>query len=78
MLNPFDLQMPATENVADRVEWAGERIADVAEGLLGGEHGWLVWNIIVGWADLCFEDDRRQYHALAGQLSTLLRNQEAA
>jgi hypothetical protein len=74
MTNCFDMQMPATQTVADRIEWAGERIADVAEGLLSGESGWFVWATIVGWADLCDEDSRRQYQNLAGRIADLLRN----
>jgi hypothetical protein len=78
MTNPFDMPMPATTNVADRVEWAGERLADIAEGLLSGDGGWLVWNIIVGWADLCDDNARRQYLDLATRIADMLRNQEAA
>ncbi len=78
MTDPFEMQMPATQSVADRIEWAGERIADVAEGLLSGDAGWFVWATIVGWGDLCTADERRQYIDLSGRIAEMLRNQEAA
>jgi hypothetical protein len=78
MTNLNAMQLPATQSVTDRVEWAGERLADVAEGLLGGDDGWAVWATIVGWADLCSDDARRQYQDLAGRIADMLRNQEAA
>lgn len=78
MAKHFEMEMPVTQSVADRVEWAGERIADVAEGLLSGEGGWFVWATIVGWADLCDDEARRQYQSLAGRIADMLRNQEAA
>ena len=77
MTNLFDMPMPAQHATA-RVEWAGERIADVAEGLLNAEAGWFVWATIVGWSDLCSEDERRQYLNLSGRIAEMVRNQEAA
>lgn len=72
MTNLFEMPMPA-QNVTDRIEWAGERLADVAEGLLSGEAGWFVWATIVGWGDLCTADERRQYIDFAGRIAEMLQ-----
>jgi hypothetical protein len=66
-----NLELPTTASATDRIYWAGERIADLADGAIDSATGWLVWNVVVGWTDLCSEDERRQYRALALQIATL-------
>lgn len=78
MTNYFDLELPADESVATRIEWAGERYADLAEGLLTPDVGWFIWQYIVGWTDLCTDEERRQYNAIAKNISDLLRANEDA
>jgi hypothetical protein len=65
------LQTPATTDCAARIEWAGERIADLCDGTLGASYAAMVWNYVVGWMDLCTEDERRQYGALAHRVQDL-------
>jgi hypothetical protein len=74
--DPFSIELPKTKDVNDRIEWAGERITDVVEGILTGENAWWIWSTIIGWADLANENDRRQYLALANALSDILKNHE--
>lgn len=64
-------EQPPPEDVEGRIEWAGERYADLAEGKLAREEAGLLWAIVVGWADLATDDERRQYLTLARQLSEL-------
>jgi hypothetical protein len=71
----FDLEMPADDRISTRLDWAGERLWDINEGLLPETVGWFVWNVVVGWADLCSADERRQYLALAANLQSALRKE---
>ena len=72
-----DLELPADNTAATRSEWAGERYADLCEGLMTPEVGWFVWNVIVGWTDLgATEDEKRQYNEMAKAVSQLLRSNE--
>ena len=72
-MNYFDLEMPADESVETRIEWAGERYADLCEGIIPLDVGRFIWNVVVGWSDLCSEADRRQYNAMAKNFSDFLR-----
>lgn len=72
----FDLAMPTDTTCATRIEWAGERHADLVEGLLPNEAGWFIWATIVGWADLCRASERRQYLAMAKNFAELLQARE--
>lgn len=72
----FDLELPADNTVETRIAWAGERLWDYHEGLLPKEVGWFVWNAIVGWADLCTADERRQYLAMARELQQALQGEQ--
>lgn len=55
-----------------RIVWAGERIADLAEGKFTSEQAWYVWNVIVGWLDV---DDghANEYRTLARMVQGLAR-----
>jgi len=66
------LTTPTGTTAAERIEWAGERIADLAEGKLTKSEASIVWNYLVGWSDLCSEDERRQYLALARSVQELM------
>jgi hypothetical protein len=72
----LDLEFPTDNSLAARIEWAGERIADISEGLLSADVGWFVWNLIVGWSDLATSEERRQYLAVARVVEELLRGME--
>lgn len=65
MMYEFEVELPVEADVATRIEWAGERYADLAEGILPPEIAPLLWNIVVGWMDLCDDEDRRQYKGMA-------------
>ena len=69
----LDLEFPTDNSLPTRIEWAGERIADISEGLLSADVGWFVWNLIVGWSDLATTEERRQYLAVARVVEELLR-----
>lgn len=73
MPQAFDLEMPTDTSCSTRIEWAGERQADLAEGLIPDDVGWFIWATLVGWADLCGDSDRRQYHAMAKNFAELLQ-----
>ena len=45
----------------------------MVEGTLDKEDSTFVWATIVGWADLCSDDERRQYHELAKSFSSLMQ-----
>ena len=74
----YELPLPCDNTIATRLEWAGERYADLVEGQCSPEIGWFVWNAVMGWTDLCSEDERRQYLAMANQLEEYLHGQEGA
>ena len=72
-----DLELPADNSAATRIEWAGERYADLCEGLLTSDVGWFVWNVIVGWTDLgATDDEKTAYLAMAQNFAELLRATE--
>jgi hypothetical protein len=72
-----DLELPADNTAATRIEWAGERYADLCEGLLTPDVGWFVWNVIVGWTDLgATNDEKTAYLAMAQNFADLLRATE--
>jgi len=56
-----------------RLEWAGERIWDLAEGKLDQEDTQFVIGQLQGWADVAADNERREYRALAGQMQDLYR-----
>jgi hypothetical protein len=72
MTSYADIALPTDSKIATRLAWAGERIWDVAEGILSVEAGRYVETVIIGWSDLCSADDKAQYLALATQLNCLL------
>lgn len=72
MAKYLDLELPGT-NVNERVEWAGERYADLCEGLLERDMGWFIWGVIVGWSDVGTADEKRQYRELGKNFEQLLR-----
>jgi len=79
MSNPFEMQKPATQSVTDRIEWAGERFADLAEGKLSIAEADFVVAYVYGWSDLCDVDSKRQYREMARNISELLSSiREAA
>jgi hypothetical protein len=72
----LDREFPMDNSLPARIEWAGERIADISEGLLSADEGWFVWNMVVGWSDLATSEERRQYLAVARVVEELLRGVE--
>lgn len=70
-----DLELPADESAATRIEWAGERYADLAEGVIPDDVGWFIWQYIVGWTDIgANEDEKRAYLAMSANFSDLLQS----
>jgi len=68
------LKLPANTHSTTRIAWAGERYADLCEGLMTPDVGWYVWNIIVGWTDLgATSAEEKAYKALAKQFADLLQ-----
>lgn len=60
-----DLEMPRDTRPETRVEWAGERIADMAEGKIKRQtDAALIANVIVGWMDV-LDGHQGQYLQLA-------------
>jgi hypothetical protein len=51
---------PAAD-IVSRLAWAGDRMWDLSEGIIPPEECGILWALIVGWADLCTADERRQY-----------------
>lgn len=77
MTKYLDLELPADNSAATRLEWAGERYADLCEGILPNDVGWFVYNVIVGWTDIgATEDEKRQYLAMSASIADLLHSQE--
>jgi hypothetical protein len=77
MTHYTDLELPADNTAATRIEWAGERYADLCEGLMTPDVGWFVWNVIVGWTDLgATEDEKTAYNAMGQNFADLLRANE--
>lgn len=74
MTKYLDLELPTTTKPSERIEWSGERFADLAEGIIGVDVGWFIWGIIVGWSDLGTADEKRQYLALAANYEQLIRS----
>jgi hypothetical protein len=66
------LTTPASSSPAVRIEWTGERIADMSEGLLSRDTAILIVALVMGWADLGSEHERNQYRSLAGQMQSLV------
>lgn len=66
------LHPPASKDVVARLEWATERMWDLAEGKIDPPVAGLLWALVVGWADLCTPDEARQYLTIAGQIETMM------
>jgi len=71
----FDrVTLPAANDRAARLDWAAERLADLAEGLLTAAEGEYVLTAVIGWTDLCNDSDRAAYHVAASQLRSLVND----
>jgi len=66
------LSPPNATDIVVRLQWATDRMWDLAEGVLDPPVAGLLWSIVVGWADLCDLDERRQYLTIASQLETMM------
>lgn len=71
------VQFPESSDMATRLEWAGERAWDVAEGLVSRDVAALIVMTIIGWADLGTEAERANYRRMAAQIDSLLQAQAA-
>lgn len=63
------LGRPASESLADRLEWAGERYHDACEGLLNRAQLDYLGVYVYGWSDLCSATDKHQYLGMARQIA---------
>jgi hypothetical protein len=66
------LDPPKSKDVVARLQWATERMWDLAEGRIDPPVAGLLWALVVGWADLCDENERRQSLTIAGQIETMM------
>lgn len=57
-----------------RIEWAGERAWDIAEGLVSDDVAQLIITTIIGWTDLCSDEERTAYKTIAGQIINILKS----
>jgi hypothetical protein len=69
------INLPSSPDVNVRIAWAGDAFQDLIEGLYTKEQGWYIWNLIVGWSDLCTSEERRQYLAMSRIYDEYLKNQ---
>jgi hypothetical protein len=65
------VEFPKSSDMATRLEWAGERAWDIAEGLVGRDVAALIQATVIGWADLGTEDERANYLAMADRINDL-------
>jgi len=56
----------------DRVDWAGERLWDYAEGKISRGALQMLEQLLLGWGDLATDEERRQYRGLGRQVRALL------
>ena len=72
----IEIELPGPRaTFAERIEWAGERFADVCEGLLTPTEGQYIWNVIVGWTDIGANDhEKLAYVAIASAIAEVCRN----
>lgn len=63
--------------IASRLEAATEKMWDAAEGLISGTDLAFESAKLVGYADLCSEEDRAAYLALARQMQDLANSMRA-
>ena len=67
------IQTPETTDCATRIEWAGERLADLADGTLPMDAAHILVAYLMGWADISTEDEMRQYFTIAGRIDAMAR-----
>lgn len=73
----FEIENPRSVKFEDRIEWCGERLADLAEGMYPPPVGWFIWQWIVGWTDIgVTPDEAVVYHGFAQRIAELIRAQE--
>ena len=72
MIQALGVVLPGSKDPQVRVAWCGERIADLAEGILTRQQASTVLAVIHGWSDV---DDGhgKSYVALASMVSDLIR-----
>ena len=68
------ITLPAANDRATRLNWAAERLADLAEGLLTAAEGEYALTAVIGWTDLCSDSDRAAYCVAASQLKSLIND----
>ena len=70
-----DLELPGPRaTFEERIEWAGERFADVCEGLLTRQQAEYIWNVIIGWTDIGANDEQKlAYVAIASAIAEVVR-----
>jgi hypothetical protein len=66
------LNPPRSQDVVARLDWATQRMWDLAEGRIEPPVAGLLWALVVGWGDLCDANERRQYLTIAGQIETMM------
>ena len=64
--------LPSETTLAARVEWAGERVWDLAEGKLSKSEGRFVLQALIGWTDLCSKEEKEAYDRMAGEVRSIL------
>lgn len=69
----LDLPTPPIDaSCAERIEFAGERLWDFADGQLTRVQVGFYRTLIAGWMDLCSETDREQYRGMLRRYEQML------
>jgi hypothetical protein len=65
----FDGAIHAPADFDGRIEWAGERLWDIAEGVLDRDDASFVIALVYGWGDYCEANEHRAYREMARRLA---------
>jgi hypothetical protein len=68
------IPLPSSTNINIRIAWAGDIFQDLIYGTYNTNEGWYIWNVIIGWTDLCTTEEKRQYLAMAKIFEDYLKN----
>lgn len=67
----FDLELPADTEPETRIAWAGERVADIADGTIDNPHiVAFLQSLIGGWLDVS-DGHEREYQAILRQIKDM-------
>lgn len=73
----FDIDFPARD-CKSRMLWHRGKLESFKSGKLTLEEGAFIWNVVVGWTDLCTAADRKLYCKAIGEWQAALNARRAA